>query len=314
MARMIFCNIAYMVFYRGRSDSDDARGGGSHPEKEEEHNFDPLGDYMYGYVPAVARTIDVARIGPVRGDVACVRKKDPNVLPCCDARTDGIDVVWTAASPEQGRVVVGWYRNATVFRHLQKCEHGVYQIKARTADCRLLPVERRTINIETGHTGRSGRPGHSPVWYAETQYGASLRRRVLRQMQEAERQIFDRDDLETKAAALKSGDRPPRGTKRPWREQRQIAVVARDPAVHAWILETAKGRCELCGSDAPFARPGGRPYLEIHHVDRLADGGADVPDNAVALCPNCHREVHYGDRADAIRQKLLDRVARRRQY
>ena len=310
MARMIFCNIAYMEFYRGQSEQDAAVGGGSHPVKEEEHNFDPLGDYMYGYVPAVARTIDVSRIGPVRGDAACVRKKDPNVLPCCDARTDGVDAVWTATSPERGRVVVGWYRNATVFRHLQPCDHGVYQIKARTTDCRLLPVDKRTISIETG---RAGRPGNSPVWYAEKRYGANIRRRVLRQMREAERQIFDRDDLERKAAALKGADHPPRGTRKPWREQRQIAVVARDPRVHAWILDTAKGRCELCGSGAPFARPGGHPYLEIHHVERLADGGADVPDNAVALCPNCHREAHYGDRADAIRQELLNRVANRRQ-
>ena len=307
---MIFCNIAYMVFYRGQSERDAAVGGGSHPEKEEEHNFDPLGDYMYGYVPAVARTINVSRLGPVSGDAACARKTDPNVLPCCDARTDGIDVVWTATSPGQGRVVVGWYRNATVFRHLQQCDHGVYQIKARTTDCRLLPVAKRTSNIETG---RRGRPGNSPVWYAETRYGANVRRRVLRQMREAERQIFDREDLETKAAAIKAGDRPPRGARKPWREQRQIAVVARDPAVHAWILKTAKGRCELCGSGAPFARPGGRPYLEIHHVDRLADGGSDVPTNAVALCPNCHREAHYGDRADTIRQELLNRVASRRQ-
>ena len=306
---MIFCNIAYMVFYRGQSEGDAAVGGGRHPERAEEYNFDPIGDYMYGYVPAVARTIDVSKIGPVSGDVACVRNRDPNVLPCCDARTDGIDVVWTATCPARGRVVVGWYRNANVFRHLQQCAHGVYQIKARTTDCRLLPVEQRKINIETG---LEGRPGNSPVWYAETPYGANLRRRVLRQMREAERQIFDRDDLETKAAALQGGDSPPRGTRKPWREQRQTAVVARDPRVQAWILDIAKGRCELCGSGAPFSRPGGRPYLEIHHVDRLADGGADVPDNAVALCPNCHREAHYGDRADAIRQELLERVASRR--
>ena len=74
-----------------------------------------------------------------------------------------------------------------------------------------------------------------------------------------------------------------------------------------------KGRCKLCGSSAPSPRPEGRPYLEIQQVNHLADGGADTPDNAVALCPVCHREAHYGDRADAIHQELLDRVAPRRQ-
>jgi 5-methylcytosine-specific restriction protein A len=32
----------------------------------------------------------------------------------------------------------------------------------------------------------------------------------------------------------------------------------------------------------------------VHHRVRLADGGDDTTDNAVALCPNCHRKAHYG--------------------
>ena len=35
--------------------------------------------------------------------------------------SSGIDVVWTATDPERGgRRVVGWYRNATVFRERQQ--------------------------------------------------------------------------------------------------------------------------------------------------------------------------------------------------
>ena len=301
---MIFCNIAHMVFYRGRSHWDSPVGGGSYPEKEEDRNFEPLGDYTYGYVPARARTIDVSRIGLVQGEAVCVRALDR--IPCCDARTEGVDVVWTATSPERGRVVVGWYRNATVFRHLQRCAHGLYHIKARTTDCRLLPLDKR-MKIESRGEGR---PGRTPVWYAESRYGAKVRQRVLRRMSEAARQVFDRQDLETKVAEFDGSVRP-QGTKKPWRDQRHVAVVARDPEVHAWILQTANGRCELCGSSAPFTRPRGDLYLEIHHVDRLADGGADIPDNAVALCPNCHREAHYGVRADAIRNELLARIASR---
>lgn len=26
----------------------------------------------------------------------------------------------------------------------------------------------------------------------------------------------------------------------------------------------------------------------------LSDGGSDTTNNAVAICPNCHRELHYG--------------------
>ncbi|MFC1652495.1 HNH endonuclease [Planctomycetota bacterium] len=35
-------------------------------------------------------------------------------------------------------------------------------------------------------------------------------------------------------------------------------------------------------------------FLEVHHLFRLADDGPDIPDNVAAICPNCHRELHYG--------------------
>ena len=36
------------------------------------------------------------------------------------------------------------------------------------------------------------------------------------------------------------------------------------------------------------------PFLEAHHIKQLAKGGLDTISNAVAVCPNCHRELHYG--------------------
>ena len=57
----------------------------------------------------------------------------------------------------------------------------------------------------------------------------------------------------------------------------------------------ANGVCEKCDSPAPFNRTkDGTPYLEVHHWKFLADGGKDIVENAGALCPNCHREAHYG--------------------
>ena len=65
--------------------------------------------------------------------------------------------------------------------------------------------------------------------------------------------------------------------------------------VVAIVLKRANGKCEKCTDDAPFDRKTtGEPYLEVHHKKRLADGGEDTVKNAIALCPNCHREAHYG--------------------
>lgn len=69
----------------------------------------------------------------------------------------------------------------------------------------------------------------------------------------------------------------------------------RNADVIAEVLIRAKGICERCGKEAPFKRASdGTPYLEVHHKIRLADGGEDTVQNAIAVCPNCHRELHYG--------------------
>lgn len=48
--------------------------------------------------------------------------------------------------------------------------------------------------------------------------------------------------------------------------------------------------------------------MEEHHVIRLADGGSDSIDNAVALCPNCHRKIHVV-RSDELNEVLLRLLA-----
>ena len=68
----------------------------------------------------------------------------------------------------------------------------------------------------------------------------------------------------------------------------------RNPDVVAEVLLRAGGYCEKCKNPAPFLRRSDNsPYLEVHHVTPLVEGGEDTVENAVALCPNCHREAHY---------------------
>lgn len=73
------------------------------------------------------------------------------------------------------------------------------------------------------------------------------------------------------------------------------SVFVRNSDVVAEVLIRANGKCERCKCLAPFVRrTNGTPYLEVHHSVPLADGGEDTVDNAVALCPNCHRQLHHG--------------------
>ncbi|WBA80112.1 HNH endonuclease signature motif containing protein [Endozoicomonas sp. GU-1] len=82
----------------------------------------------------------------------------------------------------------------------------------------------------------------------------------------------------------------------------QVTQYQRDPKVKAWVLKEANGYCECCDSEAPFLNADGEPFLEVHHLRHLADGGSDRVTNAIALCPNCHREFHYGQ---SITTKLV---------
>ncbi|WP_306234570.1 HNH endonuclease [Burkholderia pseudomallei] len=49
-------------------------------------------------------------------------------------------------------------------------------------------------------------------------------------------------------------------------------------------------------------------FLEVHHLRKLADGGSDMVTNAVAVCPNCHRRLHFSKDACAYRETLYGKV------
>ena len=82
----------------------------------------------------------------------------------------------------------------------------------------------------------------------------------------------------------------------------------RSEQVHQYALQRAEGRCESCGREAPFLDEDGSPFLEVHHITRLSDGGPDHVANVAAVCPNCHREAHHGERADELNRTLLNRI------
>ena len=106
----------------------------------------------------------------------------------------------------------------------------------------------------------------------------------------------------------------PTGSPRPETHVRTITIFARSPEVVAWVLGEAKGRCEACKQSAPFHLATGKPYLEVHHVLRLADGGPDVVENAVALCPNCHRRLHHSADAETYRRELIASIDRLKDF
>lgn len=102
----------------------------------------------------------------------------------------------------------------------------------------------------------------------------------------------------------------PAGKKSPSKSETSISKYLRDPLVKAWILQNANGECELCDNPSPFYNSENEPYLESHHVKLLSDSGPDTIENAVALCPNCHRACHYANDKHILKEKLLSKIGR----
>jgi 5-methylcytosine-specific restriction enzyme A len=100
----------------------------------------------------------------------------------------------------------------------------------------------------------------------------------------------------------------PEITKDSQRLLRQGFAYERNPEIRNAVLRRAAGCCEYCGANG-FEAVGGSIYLETHHVVPLSEKGSDSTGNVVALCPEHHRQAHYGKDRELIQQVLLDRLA-----
>lgn len=119
-------------------------------------------------------------------------------------------------------------------------------------------------------------------------------------------------EFENLVAKLRNsnGTTLPSGSLNPEKKEVSTTCYERDPHVVAWIIGNSKGICESCSEPSPFKKSDGLFYLEVHHLKRLADGGSDTVNNAIAVCPNCHREFHYGEDRELKLRDAYKRIRR----
>lgn len=166
---ILFCNIAWMERYNGLSLTDIPRGGGRYVIQNgmggEILNFAPADDgKVYGHFETIKGALDrevrLERLGA---------PKDAEYV-------DGVDVVWTAPYEGTGsRHVVGWYRNARVYRRRKeedpaslsaahaRDDVGSYRVVAGAEDAVLLPPAKRRLTYKRG----VGWGGQASWWYIE---------------------------------------------------------------------------------------------------------------------------------------------------
>jgi hypothetical protein len=171
MQKMIFLNVGWMKDYKGLENDKITSGGAyvqEHGYGHEIFNFLPYNGYMYGYVQPN---------GKIRIDRLGASKQDESV--------DDVLAVWVSRSPMGGTFIVGWYKNATVYRNLQsapensnrkyKEEELGYFIKAKKENCTLLSMDKRVFKIPRGEGGM----GQSNIWFADKPEHISFKQDVL---------------------------------------------------------------------------------------------------------------------------------------
>ncbi len=109
-------------------------------------------------------------------------------------------------------------------------------------------------------------------------------------------QTFEREiKASTNDSKQRRQERLKQANKKPISTFAQTRIFLRNADVVVEVLQRANGVCDYCDQPAPFLKDSdGQGFLEVHHICPLADNGDDTIENAVALCPNCHRQAHHG--------------------
>lgn len=280
---IIFCNVGWMKHYNGIDGDSIERGGkyNQHSIGHEVCNFSNNAGTVYGYVQPTGQ-IKIEKLG--------ARKSDDSV--------NGVTVVWTAGPESGGTVVVGWYKDATVFREAQvipkpsaiQKTNGVsnFRIKASADKAVLLPVEQRELMIPRAVKGGIGQ---SNVWFADKEESSEIVSRVNSLIKGGVAPALP--DVDQSQSILEGN---PRLVAHLRRERNSAIVKAKKAAI---LRATGKLCCEACGFDFKVAYGElGDGFCEVHHLQPLskADGvvKTELGDLAV-VCSNCHRIIHRTD-------------------
>lgn len=91
-------------------------------------------------------------------------------------------------------------------------------------------------------------------------------------------------------------------------QERKTIIRKRAAAIKKYALVRSEGICEACEQFAPFHTTKDEPFLEVHHLTRLSDGGLDHPKHVAAICPNCHKRVHHSKDGKEYNDQLIKKI------
>ncbi|OFY96568.1 MAG: hypothetical protein A2491_11080 [Bacteroidetes bacterium RIFOXYC12_FULL_35_7] len=93
--------------------------------------------------------------------------------------------------------------------------------------------------------------------------------------------------------------------------QVNTSTYKRDPRILFFAKKRAEGKCDLCNNYSPIQKNNNDYYLETHHVLPMKEGGRDEIKNISALCPNCHKILHFDKNKDKMKELLINNLKKK---
>jgi hypothetical protein len=160
--KILFARIGYMKYYQGpqKDDEQPIRGGSFNKHKigHEVFNFMKTDGTIYGYFKASQK------------DYINLKRIDPKAVN--QDRVDNVLVIWFAPNPiDKGQVIVGWYKNATVYRSLinrkqpRELQNYSYNVSCSEENAILLPITKRKYQMGHNIKTKLGNPGQANAFY-----------------------------------------------------------------------------------------------------------------------------------------------------
>ncbi|MDD5126729.1 MAG: HNH endonuclease [Dehalococcoidales bacterium] len=86
------------------------------------------------------------------------------------------------------------------------------------------------------------------------------------------------------------------GLKPEVRAKRLASHLDRGDSVTRALKQLLGSKCQICGWNG-FRKRDDTEFIEAHHLVQISERHVDslCTENIILVCPNCHREIHYGE-------------------